>query len=95
VLFRQKSSGAEGERLKEATNINKSLSTLGLVDHLLVYTHTKKMFEVCYELSAGISMHYTLSKIILVYDILADLSLQTSLLCRTKNHTMFPIEIQN
>ncbi|CAL0332163.1 unnamed protein product [Lupinus luteus] len=26
---RQKSSGAEGERLKEATNINKSLSTLG------------------------------------------------------------------
>ncbi|XP_057782073.1 kinesin-like protein KIN-12E [Salvia miltiorrhiza] len=28
---RQKSSGAEGERLKEATNINKSLSTLGLV----------------------------------------------------------------
>ncbi|KAK9154631.1 hypothetical protein Sjap_002111 [Stephania japonica] len=27
---RQKSSGAEGERLKEATNINKSLSTLGL-----------------------------------------------------------------
>jgi len=53
------------------------------------------MFEVCYELSAGISMHYTLSKIILVYDILADLSLQTSLLCRTKNHTTFPTEIQN
>ena len=26
---RQKSSGAEGERLKEASNINKSLSTLG------------------------------------------------------------------
>lgn len=26
---RQKSSGAEGERLKEAANINKSLSTLG------------------------------------------------------------------
>ena len=29
VLDRQKSSGAEGERLKEAANINKSLSTLG------------------------------------------------------------------
>lgn len=30
ILYcRQKSSGAEGERLKEATNINKSLSTLG------------------------------------------------------------------
>lgn len=28
---RQKSSGAEGERLKEATNINKSLSTLGYI----------------------------------------------------------------
>ncbi|BBN68080.1 P-loop containing nucleoside triphosphate hydrolases superfamily protein, partial [Prunus dulcis] len=28
---RQKSSGAEGERLKEATNINKSLSTLGIL----------------------------------------------------------------
>lgn len=28
---RQKSSGAEGDRLKEATNINKSLSTLGFV----------------------------------------------------------------
>lgn len=26
---RQKTSGAEGERLKEAANINKSLSTLG------------------------------------------------------------------
>lgn len=32
--IRQKSSGAEGERLKEATNINKSLSTLGLVSSL-------------------------------------------------------------
>lgn len=31
ILTRQKSSGAEGERLKEATNINKSLSTLGYV----------------------------------------------------------------
>lgn len=28
-VLRQKSSGAEGERLKEAANINKSLSTLG------------------------------------------------------------------
>jgi hypothetical protein len=28
-LSRQKNSGAEGERLKEAANINKSLSTLG------------------------------------------------------------------
>lgn len=37
--IRQKSSGAEGERLKEATNINKSLSTLGLVSSftILVY----------------------------------------------------------
>jgi hypothetical protein len=29
VWNRQKTSGAEGERLKEAANINKSLSTLG------------------------------------------------------------------
>jgi len=29
VQTRQKSSGAEGERLKEAANINRSLSTLG------------------------------------------------------------------
>lgn len=28
-MNRQKSSGAEGDRLKEAANINKSLSTLG------------------------------------------------------------------
>ncbi|KAL5538433.1 hypothetical protein UlMin_042978 [Ulmus minor] len=33
---RQKGSGAEGERLKEAANINKSLSTLGLVIMSLV-----------------------------------------------------------
>jgi len=33
-----------------------------------IYLALKK-FEVCYELSAGISMHYTLFKIILVYDI--------------------------
>lgn len=37
ILTRQKSSGAEGERLKEATNINKSLSTLGYVFKLLSY----------------------------------------------------------
>lgn len=36
IKQRQKSSGAEGERLKEATNINKSLSTLGFV---LVFVH--------------------------------------------------------
>jgi kinesin family protein 15 len=29
IYYRQKTSGAEGERLKEAANINKSLSTLG------------------------------------------------------------------
>lgn len=29
IINRQKTSGAEGERLKEAANINKSLSTLG------------------------------------------------------------------
>ena len=28
-VLRQKSSGAEGERLREAANVNKSLSTLG------------------------------------------------------------------
>lgn len=33
---RQKSSGAEGERLKEATNINKSLSTLGCVSSIIM-----------------------------------------------------------
>lgn len=30
-FVRQKSSGAEGDRLKEAANINKSLSTLGYI----------------------------------------------------------------
>lgn len=35
---RQKSSGAEGERLKEATNINKSLSTLGCVVATFIYS---------------------------------------------------------
>ncbi|KAF3323505.1 phragmoplast orienting kinesin 2 [Carex littledalei] len=43
---RQKSSGAEGERLKEATNINKSLSTLGLVIMNLV--SNKKSAHVPY-----------------------------------------------
>ncbi|XP_020084870.1 kinesin-like protein KIN-12G [Ananas comosus] len=45
---RQKSSGAEGERLKEATNINKSLSTLGLVIMNLVGVSNKKSFHVPY-----------------------------------------------
>ncbi|XP_021741972.1 kinesin-like protein KIN-12E [Chenopodium quinoa] len=35
---RKKSSGAEGDRLKEATNINKSLSTLGLFFLLSIKT---------------------------------------------------------
>ena len=38
VLCRQKNSGAEGERLKEAANINKSLSTLGYVELLEQFT---------------------------------------------------------
>ncbi|KAJ3673243.1 hypothetical protein LUZ60_006617 [Juncus effusus] len=45
---RQKSSGAEGERLKEATNINKSLSTLGLVIMNLVGVSNKKSVHVPY-----------------------------------------------
>ncbi|KAF5930199.1 hypothetical protein HYC85_031072 [Camellia sinensis] len=45
---RQKSSGAEGERLKEATNINKSLSTLGLVIMNLVNISTGKSLHVPY-----------------------------------------------
>ncbi|CAD5179273.1 unnamed protein product [Musa acuminata subsp. malaccensis] len=45
---RQKSSGAEGDRLKEATNINKSLSTLGLVIMNLVSTSSKKSLHVPY-----------------------------------------------
>ncbi|CAA6662821.1 unnamed protein product [Spirodela intermedia] len=45
---RQKSSGAEGERLKEATNINKSLSTLGLVIMNLVGISNKKALHVPY-----------------------------------------------
>ncbi|KAH7653207.1 Plus-end-directed kinesin ATPase protein [Dioscorea alata] len=44
---RQKSSGAEGDRLKEATNINKSLSTLGLVIMNLV-SSSKKSLHVPY-----------------------------------------------
>ncbi|KAL0713460.1 hypothetical protein Bca4012_020438 [Brassica carinata] len=45
---RQKSSGAEGERLKEATNINKSLSTLGLVIMNLVSVSNGKSVHVPY-----------------------------------------------
>ncbi|KAL2331862.1 hypothetical protein Fmac_019443 [Flemingia macrophylla] len=45
---RQKSSGAEGERLKEATNINKSLSTLGLVIMNLVSISNGKSQHVPY-----------------------------------------------
>ncbi|KAJ6368991.1 hypothetical protein OIU78_001376 [Salix suchowensis] len=45
---RQKSSGAEGERLKEATNINKSLSTLGLVIMNLVSISNGKAHHVPY-----------------------------------------------
>ncbi|CAN1251707.1 Kinesin-like protein KIN-12E [Linum perenne] len=45
---RQKSSGAEGERLKEATNINKSLSTLGLVIMNLVSISNGKALHVPY-----------------------------------------------
>ncbi|KAL9171539.1 hypothetical protein ABFS82_04G215700 [Erythranthe guttata] len=45
---RQKSSGAEGERLKEATNINKSLSTLGLVIMNLVSVSNGKSLHVPY-----------------------------------------------
>ncbi|XP_031100567.1 kinesin-like protein KIN-12E [Ipomoea triloba] len=45
---RQKSSGAEGERLKEATNINKSLSTLGLVIMNLVSMSNGKTLHVPY-----------------------------------------------
>lgn len=30
-IYRQKTSGAEGERLKEAASINRSLSTLGYI----------------------------------------------------------------
>ncbi|XP_076951382.1 kinesin-like protein KIN-12E [Bidens hawaiensis] len=45
---RQKSSGAEGERFKEATNINKSLSTLGLVIMNLVSVSNGKNPHVPY-----------------------------------------------
>ncbi|XP_010917897.1 kinesin-like protein KIN-12G [Elaeis guineensis] len=45
---RQKSSGAEGDRLKEATNINKSLSTLGLVIMNLVSISNGKSLHVPY-----------------------------------------------
>ncbi|CAM6102761.1 unnamed protein product [Calypogeia fissa] len=45
---RQKSSGAEGGRLKEAANINKSLSTLGLVIMILVDVANGKQRHVPY-----------------------------------------------
>ncbi|CAK9265534.1 unnamed protein product [Sphagnum jensenii] len=45
---RQKNSGAEGERLKEAANINKSLSTLGLVIMILVDVANGKQRHVPY-----------------------------------------------
>ncbi|KAI5059874.1 hypothetical protein GOP47_0024294 [Adiantum capillus-veneris] len=45
---RQKASGAEGERLREAANINKSLSTLGLVIMILVDVAQGKQRHVPY-----------------------------------------------
>nr|XP_024376844.1 kinesin-like protein KIN-12F isoform X2 [Physcomitrium patens] len=45
---RQRASGAEGERLKEAACINKSLSTLGLVIMVLVDTANGKQRHVPY-----------------------------------------------
>ncbi|XP_024367331.1 kinesin-like protein KIN-12F isoform X4 [Physcomitrium patens] len=45
---RQRASGAEGERLKEAASINKSLSTLGLVIMVLVDTANGKQRHVPY-----------------------------------------------
>lgn len=44
IKHRQKSSGAEGERLKEATNINKSLSTLGFVLYSLTFSRFEYFF---------------------------------------------------
>ncbi|KAG0467256.1 hypothetical protein HPP92_018836 [Vanilla planifolia] len=57
----QKSSGAEGERLKEATNINKSLSTLGLVILYLSSSSTKRPVHVPYRPQADISFAETFS----------------------------------
>jgi hypothetical protein len=50
-----------------------------------------------YELSTLSQILKTLHflKTMLVFGILAALSLQTSLLCQTKSHTTFPTEIQN
>ncbi|CAM6042219.1 unnamed protein product [Sphagnum compactum] len=45
---RQKLSGAEGDRLKEAANINKSLSTLGLVIMILIDVANGKQRHVPY-----------------------------------------------
>lgn len=50
IYDRQKTSGAEGERLKEAASINKSLSTLG-------YTFT--IIDICFDfVSMGIVLSY-------------------------------------
>ncbi|KAJ4829159.1 hypothetical protein Tsubulata_032718 [Turnera subulata] len=55
---RQKSSGAEGERLKEATNINKSLSTLGsLLFTLDSYFLIKLVIMNLVSISNGKSLH--------------------------------------
>lgn len=50
IKHRQKSSGAEGERLKEATNINKSLSTLGFVLYSLTFSHFEYLFIYIFSL---------------------------------------------
>eukprot|EP00256_Glycine_max_P057171 XP_014624896.1 kinesin-like protein KIN-12E [Glycine max] len=48
ISNRQKTSGAEGERLKEAANINKSLSTLGHVIMILVDVANGKQRHIPY-----------------------------------------------
>lgn len=45
--YRQKTSGAEGERLKEAANINKSLSTLGCDQHRLTARSLPLLLLLC------------------------------------------------
>lgn len=47
-INRQKSTLASGDRLKEATNINKSLTTLGLVINSLVITSSGKAKHIPY-----------------------------------------------
>jgi hypothetical protein len=66
VFDRQKSSGAEGERLREAASINKSLSTLGLETFfslllkLLTYTFVFIRSNLSFQLSNhGIGRHST------------------------------------